>query len=408
MVSKIEDALLRCSGKEDKVRSTLFNKLDKRDIGALRVVSRTFHDLIDHSPERLFRELYISAPWPEYVDTETPMALAPFCHTLIIQVRVEPEARATTKWTSWLRKTATSSLVVPSGNGNSSARQRWKDIRQALRPHSLNLTALQNGAAESSRLSLPSTIAAREKVSVHTPELSSDFNWVEMLSVFTQVRAIEIRCTGDTGWPGRTEIETTLTCLRVALERCHHLHLRSVSLAPMHAMGIIHLSWANFSAFTSARAARCNMWRDLKTLEIQLHNPFNAKLHLGYSQQVFFKKALHGYVSSFASTLKCFRFLWLDEEGPSPMLLDLETDLQRAKQTKVVWRALEELWLGNVSNPHQTIRALSERTLKDINLRTLKSTHGQLRAAFQDPEAWMRIVLGAKKRKTAGSSLYSQ
>ncbi|OQO11610.1 hypothetical protein B0A48_03337 [Cryoendolithus antarcticus] len=408
MVSKIEDAVLRCSGKRDKVRSTLFGKLSKRDLAALRVASRTFHDLLDHTPERLFHDIYISAPWPEDADTAILATLAPYCRTLVI--KVGSPRRPKTERSSWLHKvTRTSNPPPSSSRGSEAAQWRWKGVRQAMRASTISTTTHDSGAAFSMRTSLPMTSISRrtKTVSDQGSDLSTDFDWVALLSHFSQVRAIELRCHGDPGWPGRTEVETMLITLRLALERGRFRRLTSVRLSPIHATGIVHLRWSGFSAFSSASTIRGSLWRDLQTLDVQLHNPLSNKHTLSNSQVIMFKKVLHEYLASFARTLKCLRFVWLGEEGPSPLTLDLDIDLQGIRKA-IVWYALVETWLGNVINPHQTIRVLSERTLQTVSLKTLRSTHRDSRVVFDDAGAWVSVVLGSKKRDTATSSLYSQ
>ncbi|KAK6430318.1 60S ribosomal protein L19B [Oleoguttula sp. CCFEE 5521] len=407
MVSKIEDVLLRCSGKRDKVRSALFGRLSKRDLAALRVTSRTFHDLLDHTPERLFRDLYISAPWPENADTAILATLAPYCRTLIIKVGSESGPK--TERSSWFNKMTRASNPVPLSRGSEAAQWRWTGVRQAMRASTFSTTTHDSGAAFSLRTSLPMTSISRRTMTASDQgsDLSTDFDWIALLSHFSQVRAIEIRCHGDPGWPGRTEVETMLITLRVALERSRFRRLISIRLAPMHAMGIVHLRWSGFSAFSSASTIRGSLWRDLQTLDVQLHNPFSDKHTLSNRQAIMFKKILHDYLASFGRTLKCLHFIWLGEEGPSPLTLDLDIDLQGSRKA-IIWHALIEAWLGNVIHPHQTIRTLPERALQRVSLKTLRSPHRDSSVVFDDTSAWVNVIFGTRKRDTATSSLYSQ
>lgn len=128
-----------------------------------------------------------------------------------------------------------------------------------------------------------------------------------------------------------------------------------------------------------------------------------------------FKKILHDYLRSFATTLKCLRFVWLDDEGPSPVTLDLEPGLDGQREP-IIWLALEEIWLGNIELPHRTIRLLPERTMGPVRLKTLRSTHRHSRATFEDAGAWIHVLLGKKesdevsreRRVSGASSVYSQ
>jgi hypothetical protein len=182
----------------------------------------------------------------------------------------------------------------------------------------------------------------------------------------------------------------------------------------MHAMGIVHLRWSGFGAFGALAVKPFNVWSNLHTLDVQLENPFLTKQRLSESQQVMFKRILYDYLLSFAETLKCLRFVWLDEDGPSPMTLELEPGLEGCRQA-IVWSALEEVYLGNIALPHRTIRLLPERVVRTgVQLKTLRSTHRHSRARWDDDDAWVNVLLaftphGIERGNTISqaSSVYS-
>jgi hypothetical protein len=185
-------------------------------------------------------------------------------------------------------------------------------------------------------------------------------------------------------------------------------HVRRVQLTPVHAMGIIHLRWSGFGAFGALVAKPFNVWSNLHILDVQLTNPFSAKQKLSESQQVTFKKILYDYLLSFAETLKCLRFIWLDEDGPSPMTLELEPGLEGCRQA-IMWTALEEVYLGNIALPHRTIRLLPGRVVRaDVQLKTLRSTHRHSRVSWNDDNAWVRVLLDFKSHGIERGGAFSQ
>jgi hypothetical protein len=179
-------------------------------------------------------------------------------------------------------------------------------------------------------------------------------------------------------------------------------------------MGIVHLCWSGFGAFGGPSMNSHNLRSNLHTLDMQLNNPSSAKQKLSEPQQVMFKKVLYDYLQSFAATLICLRFVWLDDDGPSPITLDLEPGLEDGRQA-IVWLALEELYLGNIALPHRTIRLLPERIVKSgVRLKTLRNTHRHSRARFEDDNAWVHVQLGfmphgvEREVLSQASSVYSQ
>ena len=302
------------------------------------------------------------------------------------------------------------------------ASQRWKEVRNALmtKRRSADLPEdskpLSKATFSSPRSSTSSFMRPRsERLAQAIDQFGAQALWVDILGLCQQLRGLTLRTHGDPAWPGRTEIEETLVNLRVALEVTAPPHLNSVRLLPIHVMGIIHLCWSTFGAFGSIPTNPNIIWQNIRTLDIQVRNPFTASRKLSEPQQVMFMKILHDYLRSFATTLKCLRFVWLEDEGPSPVTLDLEPGLEGQREP-TLWRALEEIWLGNIALPHRTIRLLPERTMGSVRLKTLRSTHRHPRASFEEAGAWIEVLLGKKeceevrkeRRVSGASSVYSQ
>lgn len=222
---------------------------------------------------------------------------------------------------------------------------------------------------------------------------------------------------GDPGWPGRTGVEDALVMVRAALETSQLSHVRSIQFTPIHAMGIMHVRWSGLGAIGTdlESVPTYKLWQNLHTLNIQLRNPFLKRHELSRSQQAMFKKILYDYLRSFAATLKCLRFVWMDDDGPSPITLDLEPELIGNRQP-IVWSVLEEMCLGNIQLPRRTITLLPERTVNPgVRVRMLRSTHKHSMAVFGDEDAWVEILLNyaphsmdRERVNSQASSLYSQ
>lgn len=260
-----------------------------------------------------------------------------------------------------------------------------------------------------------STDSPERADSGHMSESLEPSVWISILSKFQQVRDITLKVNGDPSWTGRTEVENTLVTLRVALEMAQLPHLRDFHLKPIHAMGIIHLRWSGFGAFGTAPASSCDLWRNLHTLNVQLKNPYLSDRKLSESQQTMFTKILHDYLRSFATTLKCLRFIWIGGDGPSPITLDLEPALHDHRKA-ITWAALEEVWLGNIELPQRTITLLPNRVTKPgVRLKMLRSIHRYSSEAWKEDESWVNVLLkcephGMKREdvRSQSSSLYSQ
>jgi hypothetical protein len=418
MVSMLEDMLLRYTNGSPQLRAYLLEFLDDRALRVLRRTSRILHDVVDHHPDRMFDRLVVFAPWPGHRDTGSLKAVAPFCRTITVKVGHK------TQYTGG-RPPRSLENMQPNGSPRDvaercpSARSRWRNIRQALSLSVSNSTASSRTQASSVQFSAVtrSTNSSIPPASIQLPGQPPQLLWKGIFARCQRLQDITINVVGEPGWPGRTEVEDALVMVRVALETAQLPHVRSVHLTPIHAMGIMHLRWSGLGAIgTDFEAAPTyNLWQNLHTLDVHLHNPFLKKRGLSESQLVMFKKVLYDYLRSFAATLKCLRFVWMNDDGPSPITLDLEPELLGHRQP-IVWNALEEVCLGNITLPHRTIALLPERTMNaDVRVRMLRSIHRHSKAVFGDGDAWVEVLLNYAPHgmdrgrfSNRASSLYSQ
>lgn len=408
---------MRYSDGRARLRQVLLEHLDDYSMRRMRLVSRVLHNLISRYPDRMFEQLYVSTPWFNHADMSSLNVVAPFCRTLTVKTGYEkPHTESRSR--KLLHRLRPSSDPESMKEHNIPARERWRMVRTALaissRKSSPSSTAL---SVDQNPTTTPSTASASSKqpASSRFSGTSARHVWFSFLSRCEQLQGIVIRTNSKPGWTWKTHVEDDLTDLRVALEAVYLPHVRRVRLTPVHAMGIIHLRWSGFGAFGALAVKPFNVWSNLHTLDVQLENPFSAKQKLSGSQQVMFKKILYDYLLSFAETLKCLRFVWLNEDGPSPMTLDLEPGLEGFRQA-IVWTALEEVYLGNIALPHRTIRLLPERVARaGVQLKTLRSTRRHSRVGWDDDNAWVKVLLDftphANERGNTlsqASSVYSQ
>ena len=231
--------------------------------------------------------------------------------------------------------------------------------------------------------------------------------WIKLLSRFERLETLTLRVNGDPGWPGYTYVEDMLVTLRVAIERTNLKHLRTLCLGPIHAMGIIHLRWLSIDAFGGAAASEDCIWQHLEVLDICIQNSFTTK-RLSEAQATMFKKVLYEYLRSFAPMLRCLRFIWLDGDGPSPLTLHLDPDLQ--DRTEIHWPRLEELWVGNITR--LTTKLVREVAPNLTRLMTLRSTHRNASLNVNDSFAWMKMTgfdeANQDDETDLASSIYSQ
>lgn len=419
MVSMLEDMFLRYTDGAPQLRAYLLEFLDDRALRTLRLTSRVLHDLVNHHPDRMFGQLLVFAPWPANRDAKSLKAVAPYCRAITVKVgyyqrqhmeRRPPQSAESRRPNGSLRDVADHSL---------SARDRWRSIRQALASSISSFTTSSSTPASSVQVSAVtrSTNSSMPPASGQVLGQSAPLPWKSLFSRCQQLRDVTFNVVGEPGWPGRTEVEDALVMVRVALENAQLVHTHSIHLTPIHAMGIMHLRWSGLGAIGTdlESAPTYSLWQNLHTLEVQLHNPFLKRHKLSESQQAMFKKVLYDHLRSFATTLRCLRFIWMDDDGPSPITLDLEPELI-GHRPPIVWTALKEVCLGNIILPHRTITLLPERTSKpDLRVRMLRTTHRYSRAVFGDNDAWVEVLLNyaphgmARGRANSrASSLYSQ
>ncbi|KAK3680583.1 hypothetical protein LTR37_021160, partial [Vermiconidia calcicola] len=397
MPSRLEDSLLRCEKINGKVRETLFACLDDGIfLRRMRVVSRPLRDLVDKHPGRAFRQLYIRAPdlGTNTTDLET---VAPLCYTLTIKVgfpemghdlnirpsgeqrrKSKPSDEQPRRSREFMQSLLERRSLLPSGK----KRKSLPPLQQSF--ESLSLTA--NARASIPPAQLPNT-DRRQQVKTRQ-------RWTTLLSRFHQLGTLTLRVNGDRAWPGRTEVEDMLVTLRVAIENAGLQNLRTVCLAPVHAMGIIHLRWLGIGTFSEALASGARIWMGIETLDLRIHSSFGGG-RLTDVQQTMFKKILYDYLRSFAPSLRCLRLVWLGGEGPSPMALHQDPALEDRPPIK--WPKLEELWVGNIIYPNQTITLTRQLARPDTCLRVLRSTRRDSSMEADDPSAWVE-VLGVPSR----------
>ncbi|KAK4548907.1 hypothetical protein LTR36_008680 [Oleoguttula mirabilis] len=396
MISRLEDALLRSNKPNGAFREKLFEYLDDgATLRRLRAASRVLRDLVDHHPGRLFRNLYIKAPLTERQHLRSLDLILQFCQNLTITVEAEKhDSGRSSRRFSNERALPNHRKVLAK-----SSRYKWRQSSDSRTTHNL-----------SARASVP---PGQMPPGLQSSQHASRELWASIFSRCDDLQSLTLRIDGDPAWPGRTSVEDAIVDIRLALEDSEVGNLVEVRLTPVHAMGIIHLRWTGMSAFGSpmpALAPSPQVWARVETLDLQLKSPF-ATGKLLAAQQLMFKKIMYEYLRSFAPTLRSLRFVWLDGEGPSPLTLHLEEELENRLPLK--WHKLEELWVGNVSYPHRAIRLASELAPKLERLATLRSTHRDSRMDLADPNAWVHVLLGKRQSDPStwadtASSVYSQ
>ncbi|KAI6817009.1 hypothetical protein KC340_g15038 [Hortaea werneckii] len=353
MAFKFEDALLR-TGKPNEFRDRLFNLLDDgRSLRYLRAVSRVTHDLVDHQPGRLFRKLYIKKPLQEPEPSTSLELITPFCQRLQITLCEERKAsQGSTDRLSQDENRSESSRTLE--------KNAWYKLGQANGRRTTTSPIARDSVAQNFLL-------PNEQHNQHAARQC----WLNVFSRCHQLETLELCIHGDSGWPGRTEVESAIVDIRNALEWSDVPKLREVKLVPVHAMGIVHLRWSGLSAFGPVASLNNDLlvWQRIQLLDIQLHNPLtNGKL--SRSQQLMFKKILYDYLRSFASTLCRLHFLWLDGEGPSPLMLHTEAGLEDRKPIR--WHNLQELRLGNIIQEHESAELAGDHFPKLEKLQMLR------------------------------------
>lgn len=231
--------------------------------------------------------------------------------------------------------------------------------------------------------------------------------WIAILSQFQNLTALTLNVEGDPAWPGRTDVEDTLITLRMAVEEVKPPKLATLCLFPIHATGIIHLRWLGMGAFGDAHPLGSQVWRNIKTLDMRILNPF-AMNQLTDAQSTMFKKILYEYLRSFAPTLEVLRFVWLGGEAPSPLTLHLLSDLDG--RAEIQWPKLRELWVGSIINPRQMISLVPHLAKNVTQLKMLRSSCRDSSIEY-DSNPWMDLThmlhVNDDDVEDAASSVYS-
>ncbi|SMY25593.1 unnamed protein product [Zymoseptoria tritici ST99CH_1A5] len=334
--------------------------------------------LTDRDPGSLFHRLYAKAPFPSSDRMSTLTSIAAHCHHLTIQIGEPPRNRR--------NKSGLSKLITRWKRGPTSTTTRKSSTTtlQAMRPHPN-----------------PAHLVDRRL-------------WTYLFQHFTHFKTLTLRIHGNPAWPGCTPIESTLITLRLALERAQVHTLRTLTLSPIHITGILHFRWSPFGAFveppSSATSAR--LWQSLTSLTLHLRNPTHTG-QLSFAQAIMATKILQDYLRSFSPTLRHFQFIWLDAEGPSPLLLSDEAGMDT--QRLLSWPVLEEFRFGNITAPYRTLLQLRSRAPRVKVVKALRSTHRNdvVMEAPLTEDAWIDVdVAEVWKRRggadTRASSIYSR
>ncbi|KAK3110522.1 hypothetical protein LTR53_015088 [Teratosphaeriaceae sp. CCFEE 6253] len=348
--SPLEYALLK-PGSERAVsfRQAFLRRLDDSSLRSLRAVSPILRDMVDSQSGRMYRELFLLAPFAEDLPNREFERVANFCHDLTIKIS-QPASPS-------------SSLPIADPlDQRIYSRPLWAGRHDTLMP--------------TAHTSLPFGQLTRAAQSTQT---LADKKWASIFAQCPDLRRLTVRVYGDPDWPGRTIVEDTLVTIRRALEHCSNNHLTEIRFHPIHAMGIIHLGWTGLGAFgrptplLSQQPRTQPIWPRLHTLDLQLADPFTANA-LTQVQLLMLRKLLYSYLRSFTLTLRILRWHWQQTLGPSPLTLHLEEGLAGQREP-LVWEALEELWVGNITFPHRTIRVAGACAPRLGRLMVLRSTY---------------------------------
>ncbi|KXS96099.1 hypothetical protein AC578_7777 [Pseudocercospora eumusae] len=412
MVSTFEDVL---AGDKGQIRSVLFNYLnDGTSLYALRSVSRTLKNVVESRPMGLFRQLYIHLPFPKpQLINEAADVLASQTTPNGKSKRKRPRYRITHNLPSlWNLAPFCTSLTIkvmygasrsPYELGDSLA--RVKLVQEAALKRRTSMNALQRSMwkarhepYQEPESSMAVTVPQQETMS-HDEWTLDLYNWESIFRSLRSLVQLKISVNGDPAWPGRTNVEQLLNMLRIALERGQPPNLRTITLDPIHAAGLIHLRWNGFAAFVerpfrpqhdcagmSRPRHNAEIWTKLMTLDLRLRNPVATK-SLTISQTTMTLKLLEDYLRSFSRNLRCLRFIWLDAAGPSPLALDEQDALQERRP--ITWPRLAELCLGNTTEVDHTLQLLPVLAPNVTIFKVLRDAYCSVRTVPQSSKVWM-------------------
>ena len=397
MLSRLEAVLLRSDSRtpgQNPIRKRLFEYLNGgASLRNLRATSRVLRELVSHYSGRMFSALYVKTPLQDAGHVDALIAIVPYCRYLTITVLptdTAPHRR------SWIKETSDAASSVASR-----ARENMPNAEPLPSIADLNKRASM----------MPGQIPLMQRDGDSMPRKQ----WGSIFARCGIVQTLTFRVLGDPAWPGRTEIEDTLILLRSTIEHSSLPALREVHLAPIHAMGIIHLRWNSLGSFGTQPPLQSLppiVWQRLTTLDIQLRSAHPSTRPTA-AQNLMALKLLHSYLRSFAPTLKTLRFVYLEQPGPSPLALGEEPLLKDTRQP-IDWLRLEELWVGNITFPQRTISLLPLVAPELQRLMMLRSTQRDSCMQLSDAKAWVRIALKTPKPaeerrwEDTTSSVYSQ
>ncbi|GAB7347566.1 hypothetical protein MBLNU459_g4454t2 [Dothideomycetes sp. NU459] len=339
----------------------------------LRNLSRTLKSL-DGIEEKAFQCIFVHTPPKRKQSVAVLGNIGPCCRHLVINIASLPGDRQ----------------VSPLRSKPTSTEQRFRRRSAAPKQAQENCSARLAGAQCIPLSSYPSESPVAWKFFVQ--RRPNDINqtllkqWLYLFSLLPNIQELTIACNGDPAWPGCTDIEGLLIILRICIERTNPLHLRTVRLNPIHAMGIMHLRWAGPGTYGEAPASRNNVWQKLESLEMHITSPYTPD-QLSRSQQQIFEKVLYDYLSSFSRTLVKLKFLWLEGEGINPLLPGSNLNV-------VKWYRLREFCVGGISDSDQVLAMMraSAPDLQKVTVLVPEPQNDSVVAPFEDSPIWKEIL----------------
>ncbi|KAK4498444.1 hypothetical protein PRZ48_011102 [Zasmidium cellare] len=384
MSSKLEQ-ILSINNQDRKLQARLSGHFDARSLRILRLTSRTLANFVHKYGRPAFHDIYLHAPVRENETVRGIEKVGPFCKHLTVTIAQAKEPVSLPEVSQGRKQVQSPTKKIKGLHRFSLVKRLWSSTSSLAAPSPTPPQPLQHPDAFTMDLRL----------------------WTSLLTHFPNLTHLTLRCpTTDPLWPGRQLPEQTLLLLRLCLERARPKNLRTLTLSPIHAMGVLHLRSSTFGSFLALPPPpKQNPWRNLTTLTINLQNPLP---HLDPPKTKMFLSILNDYLRLFSPTLQTLKFIWLGSTpGPSPLLL-LED------RPRISWPRLEAFWFGNITYPNRTPGILLELAPKCTVVKTLRTTHRFSRSGDGgEGEAWhdvpLRKGLGWRERASlAASSIYSQ
>ncbi|KAF1356244.1 hypothetical protein BDV97DRAFT_365026 [Delphinella strobiligena] len=349
----------------------LLGHLDNHhDTLSLRATSRTFKNL-RRIGIKAFETIYVHAPAQEGQYLGALAIIAPLCRSLVVKIAYPLVDKPDT----WYSENATITRA-----------ERRRALREALESRHRRIARVEDDHVHERRHKHPCTACSTSTFDIAAPlpepktpkqktsgpvawkyvvqrrptELNKKLLhlWYILLERFLNITVFTIACNGDPAWPGCTDIEMCLINLRICIERLNFKYLRTITLNPIHAMGIMHLRWAGLGAYGEAPstvhpAFRRRLepgglvWQRLECLQLQIRNPY-LEGRLAKTQIEVFDKVLADYLRSFKKTLKVLKLEWIDGGNGPDALPSVDRDSGYGDGTQS-WANLEELWLANMT-----------------------------------------------------------